>query len=105
MYRSFWAADVITLGMPSSTSGLSSTAIIFPPALSILGMSQNMQNENLLSPVVDIRNQSALVMTDVKHNACPHAVYISPTLLYGWEITPSRAFGDSIPSREGRFPL
>ena len=41
-----------------------------------------MQNENLLSLVVDIRNQPALVMADVKHNACAHAVYISPTLLY-----------------------
>jgi|HubBroStandDraft_3_1064219.scaffolds.fasta_scaffold15096_3 hypothetical protein len=64
-----------------------------------------MQNEDFLSPVVDIRNQPALVMADVKHNACPHAVNISPTLLYIWEITPRRAFGDSIPSRQGRFPL
>ena len=60
-----------------------------------------MQNEDLLSPVVDIRNQPALVMADVKHKACPHAVNISPTLLYIWEITPRRALGDSIPSRQG----
>jgi hypothetical protein len=64
-----------------------------------------MQNEDLLSPVVDVRNQPALAMADVKHNACPHAVYISPTLFYSWEITPHRAFGDSMPSRQGRFPL
>jgi hypothetical protein len=37
-------------------------------------------------------------MADVKHNACPNAVYIPPTLLYIWEISPHRAFRDSIPS-------
>jgi len=68
-------------------------------------VSQNMQNENLLSLVVDIRNQLALVMADVKHNACAHAVYISPTLLYICEISPRRAFGNSMPSCQGRFPL
>ena len=58
-----------------------------------------MQNESLLGLVVDIRNQPALVMADIKHYACPHTVDISPTLFYVWEISPGCAFGNSIPSR------
>jgi hypothetical protein len=64
-----------------------------------------MQHENRLSFVVHVRNEQALVMADVKHNTSAHAVHISPTLLYIWEISPRRAFGDSIPSRQRRFPL
>jgi hypothetical protein len=60
-----------------------------------------MQNENLLSLVVDIRNQPALVMADVKHSACPNAVCIPPTLLYIWKISPQRAFGDFYTKRLG----
>ena len=97
----------MTLGAPVSLKTYFSiaVAIIFPPALHVFLVTQNMQDEDSLRPVVDIDDQSAPVMTNIKNYASSHAINIVPTLLYGRKMFPLRRFGYSIPGSRGRFPL
>ena len=80
-------------------------AIIFPPVFPVLGVAQDMQYEYFLSPMVDVRNQPAPVVTDIKNNASSDAIYIIPTLFHSREMFPLGRFGNPIPCRQRCFPL
>jgi len=44
-------------------------AVIFPFLLVVIGVAQNVPNENLLAPIIDPGNQTALVVADVENDA------------------------------------
>jgi hypothetical protein len=51
-------------------------------------MTQNMQNEDFVPSIVDVGDQSALIVTDVENNAIADDVRIVPTALYISEVFP-----------------
>jgi len=55
---------------------------MFPFLLVVIGMAQNVPDENFLAPVTDPRDQPAFVMADVENNASPNVVRVPPALLY-----------------------
>ena len=89
----------MTLGAPRSLNVYFSIvdAVIFPPILHVFDVTQNMQNENSLGPVIDIGDQPAPVMADIKNNAATDTVGIATTLFYVREVRPLGGFGYPIP--------
>jgi hypothetical protein len=55
-------------------------AVIFPFLLVVIGMAQNVPNENLLALVADPGNQPTPVVADVENNATPNAIRVLPAL-------------------------
>jgi len=51
-------------------------------------MTQNVQDKNLMALIVDISNQPAFVVADVKHNAYSNVVRILPSALNVPEVLP-----------------
>jgi hypothetical protein len=56
-----------------------------------------MQNEDFLPSKIDIRNQPAFVVADIKNHARPDPIDIPPTLFYVREVAPLRRLDDSVP--------
>ena len=99
MYLSFWASEVITFGapMPLNRSFSIAVAIIFPSILCIIHVTQNMQNKTLVGSEIDVRDQPALVVSDIENHASAYPIDLSPGLFYVREIIPRSRFDYSVP--------
>jgi hypothetical protein len=73
---------------------------MFPFLPVVIGMAQNVADENLLAPVTDPRDQPALVVADVENYARPNVVRVLPALLYIREMEPIGILDYFVPSRQ-----
>jgi len=66
-----------------------------------------MQDKNLVALVIDVSNQPAFVVADVKNNANSNVVGVSPTTTDVPEVFPIRGYALNylVPGGQGRCPL
>jgi hypothetical protein len=68
-------------------------------------MTQNPKNKNLPAPKIDIRNQPAFFVADVKNDAGSHSVGAAESLPQILKVRPVRATRDPVPGIQRCRPL
>jgi hypothetical protein len=80
-------------------------AIIFPSAFVVLDVAQNVQDENLVTPEVDERNQAAPIVADIEDDARPDEIGALPRLAHIGKVMPIGGSSHFVPGVQRCFPL
>jgi hypothetical protein len=64
--------------------------VILPTLLPVLRVTQNMQDKNLVAPIIDVSDQPAFVVADVKNHANSNVVRVPPAALDVPKVLPIR---------------
>lgn len=107
MYLSFCASEVIGFGVskPASVSPLIAVAIMFPSALVVLDVAENVQDVDDTGPVIDVGNQPATIVANIEDNASSDAIGIVQGLPDVRKVIPPRRLYDSVPASQRCVPL